>query len=107
MTAHHWLAVRCCCSGAKILGFMSVSDEEMRRDGFTRPVMRITGCMTAPFGNDGNLPVAHFDRVTITLKDFHSGGGVKERAIYSDDRALDFWRDVRGFIEAAPNIDGR
>lgn len=101
-----WLAVRCCCNGERILGFLKVTQQERERGTGRRSTMTVgQSYLAAPFGN-APLPVVDFDNITFRLQEFHSRGG-DELAVYSEDRPVEFWRNVRGFVEAAPNIEGR
>lgn len=79
-----WLAVRCCCTPRKILGFLRATPHAE------------------------SLSIMTFDgRVDFQIRDAHEcmiiGGKTyrhRERAIYSEDRPIDFWRTVHGFVEA-------
>lgn len=83
-----WYAVRCCCNPQKIFGFI-----ELERDVKTQRVIDWNG-----------------DIHTLEIKDFCNAKSddvdpkndllfIKEPAVYSDDRPIDFWRNIRGFVE--------
>src|ERR1044072_8420709 len=89
---HHWYAVRCCCTPSKIFGFMRVADGV---DKFT-----------VISGDETHKVELRPIRTSIMSKfeEGISGDGtsmstVRELAIYSDDRPIDFWRQVSGFVE--------
>lgn len=82
-----WVAVRCCCQPLKILGFMPVPVERLRpgvemyvrnRDGVARITLR---------------------QMSQTTQSESSCVITNEVAIYSEDRPIEFWRDVEGFVE--------
>jgi hypothetical protein len=88
-----WLAVRCCCTPTKLFGFMPVSEREAQGreivvDGHRLQIQRISECTIhdrEALMRDGPMPEPTFNT---------------ERAIYSEDRSLSFWRAMPGFVEA-------
>jgi hypothetical protein len=79
-----WLPVRCCCQPQKVFGFMRVPvrDIDTRRPLFIPYRMRN--------GAD----------IGIEIRVFANGVRNEERAIYSDDRPIEFWRQFgEDFIE--------
>ena len=90
-----WLAVRCCCTPVKIFGFLPVSMRDAGRAELVveghrlqiKPMSECTMHMREALMRDGPAPDAD---VTYNT----------ERAIYSEDRPLSFWRDMPGFVEA-------
>lgn len=88
-----WFAVRCCCQPTKVLGFL-----RLRSD--------------AP----GSVPVRRLDDQVFWCEvkdvlDYENSRGdqfpTNERAIYSDDRNIEFWRGVAGFVEVTGAENGR
>jgi hypothetical protein len=95
VTRKVWLPVRCCCTPTKIFGFLQLSEEDAARS------------------------VIEINRHRIEIKPLHEGllrcrldgcdepehlDSTTERAVYSDDRPLSFWRRMPGFVEAvSPN----
>jgi hypothetical protein len=78
-----WVAVRCCCQPTRIFGFLRLE----RDHGPTVTVTDVFGAQQV-----------------LELKRYCAGGGFinDERAIYSDDRPIEFWRSIPGFVEARP-----
>lgn len=85
-----WLAVRCCCLPVKIFGFLPVSE----RDAQGRELiveghrLRMSEC------------TVHDSAILLRAAPAPDAMFNTERAIYSDDRPLSFWRDMPGFVEA-------
>lgn len=83
--------VRCCCQPLKILGTLEVSGVShprlMVREKFElpRPSLHPTVSNSAP---------CHELKIMTFVDGQHH-----ERAIYSDDRPIEFWRKIPGFIE--------
>lgn len=74
-----WVAVRCCCTPKRVLGFMRL-DQGIVRAGHR-------------FRQRGNgRPASRESTWPDTYR--------REFAIYSEDRPIEFWRQVMGFIEA-------
>lgn len=76
------LNIRCCCQPLKIFGTLEVKQEWVDREEFI-----------VPFRD--NLTF-HYER--IILKTFRNGL-LKELAVYSDDRPIEFWRQLPEFRE--------
>jgi hypothetical protein len=96
MTRNQWLPVRCCCDGDKVLGFLSVTEEEARQQRtISRPM--IGDLMPWQINNAHQLNV---ERVSIEIRCINLSHGNYEFAVYSDDRDVEFWRTVSGFVEA-------
>jgi len=100
-----WIAVRCCCKPTKVLGFIKLPVDRARR-GHVRLMKRRQSALLAPM----NLlrvpePVSNEDfyaDVRIeTMSGFENGESNREVAIYSEDRPIEFWRSIEGFVEAA------
>lgn len=73
-----WRAVRCCCQPTKVLGFLR-ADPNVR-------------CLMVPMIGGS---------VALELRQIHDPRFGSEVAVYSEDRGIDFWRKVPGFVEAA------
>ncbi len=80
-----WYAVRCCCTPKKVFGFIQAEPRAIE--------VQVSDC--------------HGIKHTLSIKSLSEcmmagpGGSFlnDERAIYSDDRPIDFWRTIRGFLE--------
>lgn len=85
------LNVRCCCQPQKILGSLEVSSN---RDRF---LVHESVSFKYPLANEprNNVPV-HEIQVRY-FKNYEEG--TLERAVYSDDRPIEFWRKIPGFRE--------
>lgn len=90
-----WFAVRCCCTPMKILGFFALEprggSEYYVRDAHGqehRIELKLISKMTCVAG-EPPLPAFNVD--------FYED---REIAIYSDDRPIQFWRTIPGFVEA-------
>lgn len=91
--------VRCCCQPQKILGTMDVAYEFSDRFVVMEklepmPVRSARGMVMSPSSACHEIKVREF-------VDYSSGVPQRERAVYSDDRPIEFWRKIRGFKEAA------
>jgi len=101
MKQFQWFAVRCCCTPLKVFGFLRLEAMQGMRGEF-RNIKDIMGTShpikLVPI-TDGICPsvetrlLAKFD---VTTLEFPS----QEIAIYSEDRPLEFWRTIPGFVEA-------
>lgn len=90
-----WFAVRCCCRPQTIYGFLALAEGRPREvvvrdyDGeIHRVELRVNAEMRPPEEAGIGIVLA-------------SDGRTEELAIYSDDRGLEFWRTIPGFVEAA------
>lgn len=76
-----WFAVRCCCSPGTLYGFLLL-DVTGRNEQL---VIDIDGA---------------WHNVTVkTLNGNAFATRTEEEAVYSDDRPLEFWRNIVGFVE--------
>ncbi len=82
-----WCAIRCYCEPQRILGFLKVpadtpplSVEDHNGEQHPIKLARL---------RDGRTPLAP-----------HEAAARSEIAIHSDHRPIEFWRTIRGFIEA-------
>jgi len=97
-------AVRCCCQPAKLLGWLEGPDDV---SAFRVLEVAHTGSpFTPPLSHEVQVRTLCSNRIVEhpELEDEH---GIpvdlvrqEERAIYSDDRPLEFWRRIEGFEEA-------
>lgn len=82
-----WLAVRCCCQPTKVLGFMQLPRGQTKHSvwvqGHGLDVIEVRLMSDAKRTDDGTHAIT------------------TEMAIYSEDRGIEFWRGVIGFVEAA------
>ena len=85
--------VRCCCQPHKILGTVDVPYEFSDRFVVWEDLEPIN------FSPNGPTMSPNVTRHEIKVRDFLAGNGKAERAVYSDDRPIEFWRKIRGFIE--------
>lgn len=104
-TTYVWLPVRCCCHGERILGFLKL------RTG--QAVEGRTLVTDQPHYSSVLSAMAHpsvqetVKRWPVTIKEF-AGIEQRELAVYSEDRPVEYWRDVPGFVEAMPgDFEGR
>lgn len=89
--------VRCCCQPQKVLGTLEVP--RLNADHFV--VQERLSCSALFSLNTDSISKA-VPTHEIKVRVFHDySSGYHERAIYSDDRPLEFWRKIPGFIEAA------
>lgn len=86
------LNVRCCCQPAKILGTLEVPMAEP--GSFSIAVL---GGMP-PVVLCGSPTAVSYETHEIKIREFGQFGRY-ERAVYSDDRGIEFWRKIPGFIE--------
>lgn len=101
---HRWLAVRCCCKPEKVLGFIKLAEAKIRP--FSDPTIVL-------FDKDGVGHQARIDKFTDYGKSsaiyFDPGANPcasipifeDEIAIRTDDRPIEFWRTIEGFMEVA------
>jgi hypothetical protein len=99
----NWYEVRCCCMPQKVLGWYPLP---VHITNFRLPLLARENRLwlgAAPRPNDT------FTEVHLQVRDVHVGypygqHGQPEirRAIYSEDQGIEFWRRVRGFVEAPP-----
>jgi hypothetical protein len=94
MPEKQWYAVRCCCTPKKIFGFirLPVGAKKLSLPLVSKPAEFV------PWEEFPHL--VEMERVEIEIKPISSMSGNLEYSIYSDDRPIEFWRRVPGFIEA-------
>jgi hypothetical protein len=93
MRLHHWIVVRCCCTPQKVFGFIRIP-ESLYRPGTLR--LPVRSKVHAGPVSEADYPTD----VLVEVKTLHRGPET-ELAVYSDDRPLEFWLDVAGFVEVA------
>lgn len=88
-----WLAVRCCCTPTRVFGFLRVP--------------RGSRDVAYAYADGAKFPIT-IKRITdfVCAPSYENAQGiVRERmneiAVYSEDRPIEFWRRVMGFVEAA------
>lgn len=96
--------VRCCCQPQKILGTLQLSESQVEARRFwviERKTVEIKGAIGTSLVPPDIVENTHN---LCVIKDFTKYGPeigeVKtEIAVYSDDRPLEFWRKIQGFVE--------
>jgi hypothetical protein len=104
MKQNQWFAVRCCCTPKKVFGFIKMESPGMDgRIPIYRDIKDIMGQRhqiklmsiyvnklypTSCLGYDAGVPIEVSEHTP------------PEIAIYSDDRPIEFWRTIEGFVEA-------
>lgn len=90
-----WYAVRCCCTPQKVFGFIRLEDgpHDFRVQENSGQVHQITVRDFCSY-NPRPTPAGAIPQEYVAP--------AREPAIYSDDRPLEFWRSIVGFVEAAP-----
>lgn len=86
LDTRRWFAVRCCCQPRQIMGFVLAAGP----DG----VRALT--LTDRFGDKH---VVALERIATCYESFGERVGSDELAVYSDDRPIEFWRTIHGFVE--------
>lgn len=84
-----WYAVRCCCEGMKVLGFIKL---QRQTEHYAVAHEHQRG---VAFVEDAPAVEAQIKRHSIELRRFGN-----EMAVYSDDKPIEFWRNIAGFVEA-------
>jgi hypothetical protein len=100
-----WIAVRCCCQPQKVLGFIRLPQSLLYQSTLFLP-------RKVAWGPDAMAGITHdpkghtdlLSKVEVQLK---TSGSIcredfsrqEELAIYSDDRPIEFWREIVGFVE--------
>ena len=91
-TRMQWMAVRCCCTPTKILGFLRlpVGHREWRVSDWQGRIHRVeikpisSARASGPGDEDVDVAV--------------------ESAVYSEDRGIEFWRSITGFLEVSSPV---
>lgn len=93
----YWYAVRCCCTPRKIFGFLPLHgpiDEEVTlrdRNGVDHTIK------VRPMHERAR--VSH-ELMNPHVAEVYDKPATREIAIYSEDRAIEFWRLFPDFVEA-------
>ena len=90
------LNIRCCCQPQKILGSMEVPNDIAKTAGEFVAKERVS--VVSSFKHEKYLlksPKVH----RIQIRAFTNGDKV-ESAVYSEDRPIEFWKNVESFEEA-------
>lgn len=92
------LNVRCCCLPVKILGTLEVTKEQAQQRWLDVPLRRASYAWDRKVQAGDEITV----RARVELKIFCNpfAKPQTELAVYSDDRPVEFWRGIPGFIEA-------
>ena len=101
---HQWIAVRCCCQPQKVLGFVRLPERHCRPGTVRLPVRSKVYAgprSESDYPTDVLVELRSISQSKSTLGDTDTRYLEHEIAVYSDDRPLEFWRDVAGFVEAA------
>lgn len=85
--------VRCCCQPVKIFGTLEIDGpvQDGARVTLMKPVAGHSMCLH-------NVTQPSFSNVLIK-RFVDPDHGTEELAIYSEERPVEFWRGVKGFIE--------
>lgn len=92
-----WLAVRCCCAPKKILGFLQVPEHARAGVPLEIRTKIDTDYFAACNSEQMHVPPNAVRRYQVELRIY---GINSELAVYSDDRPIEFWREMNGFVEA-------
>lgn len=94
------LNVRCCCTPKKVMGVLDVPDALVRWMGGDMTLLRpMYGLAHLGRITDAEQVYSPITRAHIELRFYFHENGRKELAVYSDDRPVDFWRNLPGFEE--------
>jgi len=91
--------VRCCCTPLKILGYLDLPREGIR-DGMRHPLLtRPVLSLRAGLARDQTAISQKYE--TALFRAFRDPeNDINEIAVYSEDRRIEFWRNIVGFAEA-------
>jgi hypothetical protein len=101
MKQNQWFAVRCCCTPKKVFGFINLIALE---ESDTLPAHRTVFDFFGRPHMVKLLPV-YINKKYTSCAEFLNAPpheisyNIAEIAIYSDDRPLEFWRTIPGFVE--------
>lgn len=82
-------AVRCCCQPQKILGWLDGPDHV--------PNFRVSEVFEPHRPHRDSSPLDMAPTHLVEVRNFMHEDGSVERAIYSEERPLEFWKKIRGF----------
>jgi hypothetical protein len=88
------LNIRCCCQPEKVLGSMLWPEPApgvwpARYDGTPMPFWTLT------YKESIFAPISH---VTLQVREFQDLDGRREWAVYGEDRPIEFWKHMRGYL---------
>src|SRR5215831_6329061 len=91
-------AVRCCCMPVKVMGWL-----DLPKDCPDKLTIALFQSVPLNFWNLSPEEQVHHSPIqnlqaVIELKTYVHLSGSWERAVYSDDRPLSFWKRIPGFI---------
>ena len=86
VTNYCWFPVRCCCQPLTLLGFLRLPENTRARE-----ILDVRG-------ESHRIEVRGMGQ---TLLEENAARASIEMAIYSDDRSIEFWRSIPGFVEIA------
>jgi hypothetical protein len=101
MSEWQWYAVRCCCTPIKIFGFLRLPAQHQRH--YRVREKAVMQPLKAGLGNGAETALA--SPVHEVRLEMLRSPGTEEFAIYSEDRPIEFWRNIDGFIEAQGSIE--
>ena len=91
-SSHNWYAVRCCCTPQKVFGFLRLPVSVVDNGPFITVAEVRTGKGTKTKWKTHRICLRHIAMLY---------GHQMELAIYSDDRPIEFWRRIEGFMEVS------
>ena len=91
--------VRCCCTPTKILGHLDLPDG--LRDGQRYRIVERAPLTKRPYGRASSVRM--HDAVLRRYR--KADNNVDEIAIYSDDRPINFWRNIYGLRNWSRRVD--
>lgn len=98
MRTMEWYPVRCCCQPSKIFGFLRLPAGDkttlVRGPGGTRHLVELRVFQEVHETTDEMVAALQADLSFVADLD-----SSKELAVYSDDRPIEFWRGIPGFVE--------
>lgn len=94
---NRWYAVRCCCKPVKIFGFLLLNiDERNSYEVGVYKKIKEDYQFSNAIGPREAVDILENAAVRLQLMRY---GNADELAIYSDDKPIEFWREIDGFIE--------
>jgi hypothetical protein len=106
---YDWLAVRCCCQPVKVVGFLRLPRKIAAAQVTT--IVDIAGQRheiqireMASYDEACRIMMNGGKLVSYLKGDVVQPRAELERAIYSEERPIDFWRRIPGFVEVGPPV---
>ena len=105
MKQNQWFAVRCCCTPTKVFGFIKLQSPP---EHMSFPIYQTLTDIMGDHHTVKLMSIYDNRQQCRSLLDYDAGVPVspvidlplQEIAIYSDDRPIEFWRTIKGFVEA-------